>query len=323
VAAVRRLGPVAPEFGSWALSRACGGVAALAVACLLAACGQHSAAATASKPAPSSPRAHVVLRSFHSNAIDDTEHYAVALPAGYARSGLRYPVIYALHGLPGSATSYASMPILSWGQDASDAGRPVIVVSPQGARPGDTDPEWHDWGPGRDWDTMVARELVAQVDDHFRTISGRRGRAIIGMSAGGYGASIIGVRHLDVFAAIESWSGYFYPTNRSGSARLYLGSADADDAADVHTYINDVSHLTRDGPTFFGFFVGDADPHFLEPNEQLHRDLLAAKVPHWYAVYPGAHTGSFWAQHEREWIGGAVDALRRAYRRRSSGPARR
>jgi enterochelin esterase-like enzyme len=311
---------VAPELGSRALSRAGSGVAALAVACLLSACGQHAAAAPpaskpASRPSPSqSPRAHVVLRSFHSNAIDGTEHYAVALPAGYARSGLSYPVIYALHGLPGGPTSYARMPILSWGQDASDAGRPVIVVSPQGARPGDTDPEWHDWGAGRNWDTMVARELVAQVDGHFRTISGRRGRAIIGTSAGGYGASIIGVRHLDVFAAIESWSGYFYPTNRSGSARLYLGSADADDAADVHTYIKDASRLNRDGPTFFGFFVGDADPHFLRLNEQLHRDLLAAKVPHWYGVYPGAHTGSFWAQHEREWIGGAVDALTRAYR---------
>jgi S-formylglutathione hydrolase FrmB len=256
----------------------------------------------------------VLLRSFRSRAIDGTEHYEVALPAGYVKSRLRYPVIYALHGLPASATSYRSMPIVSWSDDARAVGRPAIVVSPQGARAGDTDPEWHDWRRGRDWETVVARELVSQVDGHFRTIRGRRGRAIIGMSAGGYGASIIGVRHLDVFSAIESWSGYFYPTNRSGSARRYLGSPDADDRADVSTYIEGLRHLDRYGPTFFGFFVGDSDPHFLGLNEELHRKLLAAKVPHWYAVYPGAHKGAFWAAHEAEWIAAAVRSLSRAHR---------
>lgn len=288
-------------------------VVALA-ACTLAACGaspSHRAAPRASS-APRAPT--VLLRSFHSRAIDGTEHYEVALPAGYRTSGLRYPVIYALHGLPGSATSYRSMPIVSWAEDARAAGRPAIVVSPQGARAGDTDPEWHDWGPGRDWETVVARELVAEVDGHFRTIRNRRGRAIIGMSAGGYGASIIGVRHLDVFSAIESWSGYFYPTNRSGSARLHLGSADADDRSDVRTYLQDVRHLDKDGPTFFGFFVGSGDPHFLWLNEELHRRLLLDKVPHSYAVYPGAHTGSFWATHERAWITAAVRSLAPAHR---------
>ena len=54
---------------------------------------------------------------------------------------------------------------------------------------------------------------------------------------------------------------------------------------------------------------GDADPHFVAENEQLHRELLAAKVSHAYAVYPGAHTGAFWAAHEQEWIEMAVQQL--------------
>ena len=39
----------------------------------------------------------------------------------------------------------------------------------------------------------------------------RAGSVIAGLSAGGYGAADIGLRHPDLFGAIESWSGYFRP----------------------------------------------------------------------------------------------------------------
>ena len=268
---------------------------------------------TAAPPVSQAPSPiRVLQRSFHSQALRGTEHYAVALPPGYATSSTRYPVIYALHGLPAGSRAYAGMPIAAWAGDAAAAGRPAIVVSPQGARSSDTDPEWHDWGAGRNWETMVAKELVQQVDRQFRTIATRRGRAIAGVSAGGYGASIIGVRHLGEFSAIESWSGYFHPTNPEGDQPLSLGSTDLDDAASVHTYVQDARRFQAAGPTFFGFFVGDADPHFLPENEALHRELLAAGVRHTYAVYPGAHTTAFWAAHEREWVSAMARALRRA-----------
>src|SRR5206468_11139206 len=110
------------------------------------------------------------------------------------------------------------------GAIAQQAGRPAIVVAPQGARVADTDPEWHDWGPGRDWETAVAVELVREVDRSFRTIPVRRGRAVIGISAGGYGAALIGLRHLPTFSVIQSWSGYFHATNPAGTGPMDLGS---------------------------------------------------------------------------------------------------
>jgi enterochelin esterase-like enzyme len=289
------------------------GLRAAAVA-LLAAAGVALAGCGADQPPDAGPGGgiRVVQRSFTSRAIGGTEHYAVALPAGYGSGDRRYPVIYALHGLPGNGRSYRHMPIADWARDAAQAGRPAIVVSPQGATASDTDPEWHDWGPGRDWETVVAGELLPRVDRSFRTIPDRGGRAIIGISAGGYGASIIGVRHPATFAVIESWSGYFHPTNPEGDQPLSLGSPDEDEAASVQTYVRDAERFTAAGPTFFGFYVGDADPHFLPENEQLHRELLAAGVPHAYAVYPGAHTDDFWAAHERKWITAAVGVLRPA-----------
>src|SRR5207253_5090865 len=50
-----------------------------------------------------------------------------------------------------------------------------------------SDLEYLDWGPGRNWETAIARELPAYVDAHYRTVPGRAGRALIGVSAGGYG----------------------------------------------------------------------------------------------------------------------------------------
>jgi len=65
----------------------------------------------------------------------------------------------------------------------------------------------------------------------------------------------------------------------------------------------------RDRPIAFGFFVGDEDPYFVPENVALHRELVAAGVPHRFAIYRGAHTGAFWEEHREEWIRDAVHAL--------------
>ena len=266
--------------------------------------------ATALLAVSGQPPGRVVDGSFASRAIRGTEHYQAWLPSGYDATARRYPVIYALHGLPDDGRGYLEMDVRALGEAAARAGRPAIVVSPQGARAGDTDPEWHDWGPGRDWETLISDEVVAHVDRAYRTIRGRRGRAILGVSAGGYGASIIAVRHPETYSVIESWSGYFHPTNPAGDRPLDLGSPDADEAASVHAYVYDAKRIyARYRPVYLGFYVGDADPHFLAENLALHDELVDVGVRHDFAVYPGAHTAEFWAQHQDDWIARAASRL--------------
>ena len=48
----------------------------------------------------------------------------------------------------------------------------------------------------------------AAVDRRYRTIRSGSGRAIGGLSEGGYGALNIGLHHPGRFRVIESWSGY-------------------------------------------------------------------------------------------------------------------
>ena len=104
-------------------------------------------------------------------------HALVVLPAGYAHSHLRYPVVYFLHGLPAPAAAYRES---GWVEGALEHAGPAILVEPQGARPGDTDPEYLNWGPGRGWETFVSEELPRYIDAHFRTIRSRDARAIVG-----------------------------------------------------------------------------------------------------------------------------------------------
>jgi enterochelin esterase-like enzyme len=265
------------------------GVALVVVAALVAAGG----AATRNT--------HVTLRrALFSRAVDGRLQLAVYVPADYGTSGERYPVIYFLHGLPAGSTAFTGSSFLA---DALDqTGRQAIIVAPQGARDNDSDPEYLDWGTGRNWETALTRDVVRYVDSHFRTIADRRGRAIVGLSAGGYGAVLLGLHHLRSFSVIESWSGYFHPTNPAGTAPLHLGSPAANAHASAHTFVSMLRQWFARSPTFFAFYVGRGDKRFRAENVRLDRELDRARVGHVFRVYPGGHRQSVWQTHAAAWL---------------------
>lgn len=257
---------------------------------------------------PPAPPGRILYGSFHSNALKGTDHYSVYLPRGYARSGKRYPVIYYLHGLPNQPSAYRSIGAVASAVDQS--GHDAIVVGAQGARSSDPDPEWLDHGPGRDWEQATAVELVHAIDSRYRTIATRSGRILVGISAGGYGATLIGSHHPAMYSVIESWSGYFHATNPAGTAALDLGSGEANDWADFHTLIPTLR--ARYGrwlsDTWFAFYVGTDDSLFRSENEAVYRELRAAGIPHvTFRLYGGGHDWSLWRAHAADWVRGALN----------------
>jgi S-formylglutathione hydrolase FrmB len=249
----------------------------------------------------------VVDTSFYSDALQGPLKVAVYLPVGYGRDGKRYPVVYFLHGLPASPSAYRGASFVA---DAL-RGR-AILVAPQGDRDGDSDPEYLDWGPGRNWETALAAELPAWVDGHFRSIPSRRGRAIVGVSAGGYGAFLIGLHHLDEFGAIESWSGYFHPTDPTGTQPLDTGSSAGNRRASAHALLPSVHATLRVHPTFIGFYVGAGDTRFAQENTLLDRELTAARIPHLFRVYRGGHAQTLWQAQAPAWLARALNRLQPA-----------
>jgi putative tributyrin esterase len=167
------------------------------------------------------------------------------------------------------------------------------------------------WGPGRNWETATQTELVRVIDSRFRALARRSARAIVGVSGGGYGSMLIGIHHPATYQVIESWSGYFYPTNPAGKP-LDLGTPNAKVDANAHFAVPTLEQRFGRYPrTFFGFFIGSKDPYpgFVADNQRLDRELTQAGVQHTFRIYEGAHDQAFWNRHQDEWLAAAVKRL--------------
>jgi enterochelin esterase-like enzyme len=242
-----------------------------------------------------------------SQAIAGRLHFVAYLPQGYDEGATRYPVVYLLHGLPAGASGYLGVGFVEQALDAT--GSPAILVAPQGSTDSKTDPEYLDSGPGNRWDTAITNELVHAVDARFRTIASRTGRALVGVSAGGYGAMHLTLKHLNLFAAVESWSGYFHPTDPTGTKRLDLGSAAANAGADVHRQLQANRARLRVLKPFIAFYVGQDDTRFRAENQQLNLELSRAGIPHVFRLYAGGHDQQLWQTYATPWLSLALAHL--------------
>jgi enterochelin esterase-like enzyme len=244
----------------------------------------------------------IVEDSFASKGLQSRLSFAVYLPPGYDTVATRYPVIYYLHGLPANSHAFTSFRYVVNALEL--AHRQAIVVAPQGAHDGDTDAEYLDWSAGREWETAIAVELPRVVDNRYRTLPRRSARAILGVSAGGYGATVIGLHHLDEYGAIESWSGYFHPTDPSGT-RALVREPEATPLNLVPMLRGTLSHES----TFLGFYVGASDARFRSDNVLFARALSRASVPFTFRMYPGGHQQALWSAQAPAWLGLALDRL--------------
>jgi Putative esterase len=171
------------------------------------------------------------------------------------------------------------------------------IVAPQAATATDTDPEYLNKGVGQDWDTAIATQLPDRIDADFRTIPDRAGRAIVGASAGGYGAMLLGLHHLARFSVIESWSGYFHPTDPTGTKSIASSPWQ-----NAHSFVHSLRRALVVHPTLIAFYVGDADTLFRAENVEYARELSRARVPFRFRIVPGGHQQSLWAAQAPDWL---------------------
>src|SRR5262245_45686751 len=146
-------------------------------------------------PAPALAQALPVKTiEFDSPAVGRKMKYNIVLPASYEQSKeQRYPVLYLLHGLTGNYTNWAGMGVPAYAR-AYD----LIVVMPDGGN------AWYvNWAKSEDgqknyWEDAIAKDVVGHVDANYRTIAKREGRAINGLSMGGFGGLAVGLRNPDM-----------------------------------------------------------------------------------------------------------------------------
>jgi S-formylglutathione hydrolase FrmB len=151
-------------------------------------------------PAVSTPG--VVYRIFQSPAARTAVSFHAYLPAQYdAEPTRRFPVLYWLHGTGGGGAG-GIVPLAAHFDAAIRSGRipPLLVVFANGM----TSSMWADSKDGRiPMETVLARDLVMEVDARFRTVATRNARILEGFSMGGHGAARIGLRYADLFGAVS------------------------------------------------------------------------------------------------------------------------
>ena len=129
-----------------------------------------------------------------------TSGLCVYLPPGYETSQLRYPVLYLMHGGGGDQADWVSMGNSQAILDAAYARDPrnaLIVVTPDGSPTAG----FHDRFDGSLLnETYFLDWIMPFVDRHLRTIPTRAGRAIAGLSNGGYSAAHLAAKAPDRFS---------------------------------------------------------------------------------------------------------------------------
>ena len=148
--------------------------------------------------------------------------YAVYIPADAPAAGERWPVLYLLHGLRGRDGDWFTWGNLSTILDRmieSGAIPPMVVVAP-GA--GDS---WYVDNPDPGGlgliETAITSDLIDVIDKRLPTAACREGRAIGGVSMGGYGAILLALRHPDLFRAAIGLSSAVADPMRPGDPRLH------------------------------------------------------------------------------------------------------
>ncbi len=283
-----------------------------------------------------------------------TKRYEVYLPRGYDGSSRRFPVIYMLHGLGGDETNWLKHGDLQ--RTADGLGLAAIVVMPDGDASFYVDaqasepiadclakkPAWNPSEPATSYcvktpryESYIVKDLVQDVDGHYRSLADKSSRGIGGLSMGGFGALDLGLRHPDSFGAIASHSGlasllYVGPHPYDAAKVRHADSADAwgagypsamrDHVRGIfgssisnwrdHDPVTLAGKIGADGPKIYIDCGTEDDFKFQDQASELHDVLVKRGHEHAFALVPGHHLFDLWKARLPESLRFFAKALR-------------
>lgn len=213
----------------------------------------------------------------------------VIVPDGY-EPGKKFPTVYLLNGFSDNNNSWSTrtQPDLDKLADAYG----MVMVMPDGRD------SWY-WDspvkPEMKMESFIINELVPYIDAVYPTQAQADKRAITGLSMGGHGAMWLGLRHPDVFGNIGSTSGGvdIRPFPNNWKMKNWLGEYESNKKVwDEHSVLCLIPQV-KPGSQNIIFDCGN-DDFFAEVNNNLHKAMLDAGIPHDYITRPGGHTHPYW-----------------------------
>lgn len=246
--------------------------------------------------APALALADVRSTTFRSPSLGKDVAYVVDLPDSYATGFRRYPVVYALHGLFESPSFWERRGLAPLFHDAVTKKEfpEAIVVAVDG---GNT---FFVNGPQGKYEDLVVKDLVSHVESTYRTAPGRDGRALLGISMGGYAALRIALTHPDLFGAVATHSAMLLtkiPSAAAGARQWHMQAFHAafGDPIDESLWaaadpLRLAEKAGTSGLPALSFDCGASDRFGLSAgNTELHRRLEARGVAHRFELLPGDH----------------------------------
>ena len=251
----------------------------------------------------------------YSPALARETRVRVLTPAGFDPADGALPVLWLLHGGFGSEADWTT----AGAAEALTAGHPMVVVMPAAGIGG-----WYsDWvsptpeGP-QQWETYHLDELRPFIEARYGSRTDRDGRAVAGLSMGGYGALHYASRHPDLFGFAAAFSGAV-DSRHPGITGVIMASPLAHQAAPgaifgdpvlqaatwrAHNPVDLAANLrtvevhlrTGDGTRPPGGDQGDPIQEIgvRQANDTLSRRLTQLGIDHTYVVHPGVHAWSYW-----------------------------
>ena len=256
--------------------------------------------------------------AMNSRILKQVVHYCVYLPSGYDAGAAqhpprRYPVLYFLHGLGDNEQTLFNSGGWTLLDDLRNRHKmgDFLIAAPEGRRS-----FYINSADGAVlYSDFLLREFLPHIETKYRIRAGRAGRAISGISMGGYGALRLGFAHPELFSAISAQSAALITESpRELDAASQTGSPLVGILGAVFGKPINVPHWNDNSPfvlakrnavalrkTAIYFNCGQDDNYGFEKGAAaLHDELQKQNVRHEYHAYPGDHSLSYFMSHFAE-----------------------
>jgi enterochelin esterase-like enzyme len=222
-------------------------------------------------------------------------HELVYVPRAYFTSPTTLPVVYLLHGSPGSAEDwFRAAHAASVGSLLERQGTPAILVAPEMSKSWTQDSECVD-GKVLHAESHLLDVILPVTQERLRLRTDREGRILAGNSAGGFCALNLGLRHRDLFNSIVDLSGYTKPTYNHGLEHLFGNGPNVTQEISANSPDIYAANLPISYPVNLWFDTGSADKETLNQETALIHTLSGRPdMTTHITVRPGGHTYGVW-----------------------------